>query len=118
MLGRGFEHIEQGRDIGVDAAAEILEVDEHYVERLHRLPRWAAHLAIEAEHRHPIGWIGEVGRLHHIVLKVAAHAVLRPEYRGDVDPCGDERVEAVRQDRKSTRLNSSHYCASRMPSSA
>src|SRR3546814_9757072 len=25
---------------------------------------------------------------------------------------------AVREDRKSTRLNSSHYCASRMPSSA
>src|SRR3546814_1708110 len=27
-------------------------------------------------------------------------------------------VEHDRQDRKSTRLNSSHYCASRMPSSA
>src|SRR3546814_6593466 len=28
------------------------------------------------------------------------------------------RVVAQMQDRKSTRLNSSHYCASRMPSSA
>src|SRR3546814_6715565 len=28
------------------------------------------------------------------------------------------RVERDRGDRKSTRLNSSHYCASRMPSSA
>src|SRR3546814_10390888 len=29
-----------------------------------------------------------------------------------------ESADAVEQDRKSTRLNSSHYCASRMPSSA
>src|SRR3546814_3585075 len=30
----------------------------------------------------------------------------------------DERTKAAEEDRKSTRLNSSHYCASRMPSSA
>src|SRR3546814_240375 len=29
-----------------------------------------------------------------------------------------DQVQVVREDRKSTRLNSSHYCASRMPSSA
>src|SRR3546814_17955902 len=29
-----------------------------------------------------------------------------------------DRIDLVRQDRKSTRLNSSHSCASRMPSSA
>src|SRR3546814_20336967 len=39
----------------------------------------------------------EVGRLHHIVLKVAAHAMLRPEYRGEIHPRGNQRVEAVRQ---------------------
>src|SRR3546814_3466766 len=33
----------------------------------------------------------------------------------DARACGDDRVGML--DRKSTRLNSSHYCASRMPSS-
>ena len=41
--------------------------------------------------------IGEVWRLHHIVLQVAAHAMLRPEYRGDIEPRRDQRVEAVGQ---------------------
>src|SRR3546814_7160480 len=31
---------------------------------------------------------------------------------------GRHRAVDLREDRKSTRLNSSHYCASRMPSSA
>src|SRR3546814_6620342 len=33
-------------------------------------------------------------------------------------PTGSKDPFALRRDRKSTRLNSSHYCASRMPSSA
>src|SRR3546814_6838317 len=32
-----------------------------------------------------------------MVLKVAAHAMLRPEYRGEIHPRGNQRVEAVRQ---------------------
>src|SRR3546814_10482847 len=31
---------------------------------------------------------------------------------------GEETAQGAQADRKSTRLNSSHYCASRMPSSA
>src|SRR3546814_10065298 len=42
-------------------------------------------------------------------------AGLAPAAPVDVVPLGDE---ALLQDRKSTRLNSSHSCASRMPSSA
>src|SRR3546814_13083072 len=34
---------------------------------------------------------------------------------GEMDP---EKKHAMSQDRKSTRLNSSHYCATSMPSSA
>jgi hypothetical protein len=97
VLRRRFEDVEQGRDIGIDAAAEILQVDEYHVERVHRLTRRAPHLAIKAEHRHAIGRIGEVRGLHHIVLKVTANAMLRPEHRGDIQPGCDERVEAVRQ---------------------
>ena len=51
VLGRGFEHVEQGRDEGVDAAAEVLEVDQHRVEARHHLAGRAADLAVEAEHR-------------------------------------------------------------------
>src|SRR3546814_2012831 len=34
------------------------------------------------------------------------------------DRAAGDRADARAEDRKSTRLNSSHYCASRMPSSA
>ncbi len=37
MLGRSFEHVEQGRDEGVDPAAQILQVNQHNVERRHHL---------------------------------------------------------------------------------
>ena len=63
VLGRGLEHVEQGRDEGVDAAAEVLQVDQHDVERAHRLAGRAAHLAVEAEHRDAVDRIGEVRRL-------------------------------------------------------
>src|SRR3546814_9265465 len=42
------------------------------------------------------------------------------EFKEDLDTAGstDYRKFVSQTDRKSTRLNSSHYCASRMPSSA
>src|SRR3546814_4556736 len=46
--------------------------------------------------------------------KRAASSALDFAHKG---PCGG-LVRPVGEDRKSTRLNSSHYCASRMPSSA
>ena len=94
---RRFEHIEQRGDEGVDAAAEILQVDQHHVERVHRLPGRPPHLAVEAEHRDAVDRIGEIGRFDHIVLLVAAQAVLRPEGGGDVHARRDQRVEGVRQ---------------------
>ena len=57
---------------------------EDRVERAHRLAGRAADLAVEAEDRDAVGRIGEVRRLHHIVLEVAADAVLRAEDGGDV----------------------------------
>src|SRR3546814_10445384 len=62
---------------------------------------------------------GLAARQRRTVAGIEANAVdLDRARRGDeigVPPLAD----AVRQaDRKSTRLNSSHYCASRMPSSA
>ena len=51
MLGRGLEHIEQRRNEGVDATADVLQVDQHDIEGAHRLAGRAPHLAVEAEHR-------------------------------------------------------------------
>jgi hypothetical protein len=41
--------------------------------------------------------VGKVRRFLHIILKVAAHAVLRAEHCGDVDPRRDQRIQAMRQ---------------------
>jgi len=94
---RRFQHVEQRGDEGVDAAADILEIDEHDIERVHRRVGRAADFAIEAEHRHAILRIGEVRRLHHVVLQVPAHAVLWAEHRRDGHAGRDQRVEAVGQ---------------------
>src|SRR3546814_7566008 len=45
--------------------------------------------------------------------------LIKPQATIGRAPAGDPvGLKAIRGDRKSTRLNSSHYCASRMPSSA
>ncbi len=81
MFRSSLEHVKQRRDEGVDAGAEVLEIDEHDVEHRHRRIGRAAHLAIEAEDRNAEDRIIEVRRLLHVVLLVAAQAVLRPERR-------------------------------------
>src|SRR3546814_8553995 len=61
--------------------------------------------------------------VEHVLLAVERHAAERLAGRQPVeaDPGivgGDTRRVGPGTDRKRTRLNSSHYCASRMPSSA
>jgi len=51
MLRRRLEHVLEGRDEGVDAAAEVLQVDEDDVERLHHRLGGRPRLAVEAEDR-------------------------------------------------------------------
>ena len=77
-----LEHVAQRRDERVDARAEVLQVDQQHVERLHHRRRRPAHLAVEAEDRDPVGRILVVVGLDHVVLLVAAHAVLRAEGGG------------------------------------
>ena len=71
---------------------------------------FAALGAVVARHqpRNPIGWLlGACGALYLLTSVTALYAVL------------DFRVHhGTLPDRKSTRLNSSHQCLSRMPSSA
>src|SRR3546814_10878139 len=63
------------------------------------------------EHGDAIAAVAELdrGAQHHLLLALGKDDALRILAR---------RLIGERQDRKSTRLNSSHYCASRMPSSA
>ena len=64
----------------------------------HHLPGRAAHFAVQAEDRDLVDRIDIILGLDHIVLLVAAQAVLRPERRGQLDVAKrGERVEAVRQ---------------------
>ncbi len=97
VLGGGLEHVEERGDEGVDSAAEVLQVDDDGVEDFHRVTAGPAHLSIEAEDRDLVDGIGEVLRFDHIVLLIAAKAVLRPESGGDVHSGGSKSIEAVGQ---------------------
>ena len=48
----GLQHVTQRRDERVDAAAEVLQVDEQHVERVEHRVRGAAHFAVEAENQY------------------------------------------------------------------
>ena len=74
-----LEHVAQRRSEGIDATAEILQVDQQHVERVHHRRGRAAHRAVETEHRDVVHRVDVVGRLDHVVLLVAAQPVLRPE---------------------------------------
>ena len=98
VFRRRFEHVAQRRDERVDAAAQILQIDEHDVERVHHRVGRLAHFAVQAEDRNAVHRIVEVRRLDHVVLLVAAQAMLRTEGGGDLDVAArGQRVERMRQ---------------------
>src|SRR5690606_21612606 len=75
---RGFlEQVEQRRTEGVDSAAEVLQVEQENVGRVHHLAGGTAYLAIEAEQRNAVSRIDLVRRLDHVVLLVALYPMLR-----------------------------------------
>ena len=94
---RFFHQVEQGRNEGIDAATEVLQVEQEHVRRRHHLSGRPADFAIEAEDRDVVAGIGLVRRLDHIVLLVALQPVLRSERRCDIDPAFDQRVERMVQ---------------------
>ncbi len=110
---RGLEHVAQRGDEGVDAAAEILQVDQQHVEAVHHDIGRPPHFAVEAEHRDAVRRIEVVGRFHHVVLFVAAQAVLRAEgcRQLDVGQRG-ERVDGMDQvARRRGRVGEQRYAA-------
>ena len=91
-----LKDVQQGRDEGVDAASQILKINQHDVESRHHLPGWTAHFAVKAEYRDVIDRIGEIGRFHHIILLVALQPMLWSEGSGDVDiSTSNQRVERM-----------------------
>ncbi len=98
MLRRRLEDIAQRSHEGIDAAAQVLEIDKQHVEAVHHLGRRPADLAVEAEYRDTVGRVGEIRGLDHVVLLVAAQAVLGPEGGCQLDAAGARQgVEAVGQ---------------------
>ena len=96
--GRRFEHVAQRGDEGVDAAAEVLQVDQQHVEGRHHGLGRTAHFAVKAEDRDAMQRVDVVRRLDHVVLLVAAQAVLRTEGGGQLEVGqGGQRIERVRQ---------------------
>ncbi len=97
VLRRSLEHVEERRHVSVDAAAEVLEIDQDRIERSHRLTRRTAYFSIKAEDGDSVFRVREVRGLHHIVLEVASDTVLRSENSRHVQSRREQGVEAVRQ---------------------
>ena len=82
VTGGGFQYIAQGGDEGVDAATEILQIDQQHIKVIHHGRGRSPHRAIQAEHRNAMTRIDKVRRLDHVVLFVAAQAMLGAESGG------------------------------------
>ena len=95
-----LEQVAQRRQEGVDAAAHVLQVHEQDVEGIHHCRSRPAHFPVEAEYRNAVHGVGVVVRLDHVVLLVAAQAVLRAEGGRELD-VGDprQRVERMHEAR-------------------
>ena len=93
-----LQHVEKRGDERVDAAADVLQVHQQHVEPVQHGRRRAPHRAVQAVHRHPVHRVAVIGGFHHVVLLVAAHAVLRPEGARQAHlRQGGQYVEAVLQ---------------------
>ena len=93
-LGRRLHHVARGVDVGVDAGADVLQVDDDGVHvGQHLRPRLPG-LAVQAVERHALPL--RVRRLDHVVLVLPPEAVLGREQRGDAEPQlplpGEEQV--------------------------
>ena len=86
----GTQAIGNGVYEGVDARADVLDVDHQHVDQREHLLCRLARLAVQREDRHVAPRILAVRRLDHVVLEVRAESVLRPEDGGQrpVGRCG------------------------------
>ena len=86
MLGRRLHRLEHGRDIGIEAAADVLNVEHERIDLGEHLRRGSLRLAVEALHgnaRLLVLAVRHVG-----LVKGAAGPVLRPEDRDELHVVG------------------------------
>ena len=69
----------QRPEVGVNARADVLQIDDQDIKTLeHRLSRFA-HIGVKTVHRYLSQRIKDVRRLSHVVLLFGPQAVLRPK---------------------------------------
>ena len=93
--GHGPQAVGHRVDEGVDARADVLQVDDQHVDEAQHLGRRFARLAVEREDRDVAPRVLVVRRLDHVVLQVRPIPVLRAEdgregeVGRDAQPLGD-----------------------------
>ena len=92
-LGGLLQDVPQRRHEGVDAATDVLQVDQQVIEAVHHAVRRSPYLTVKAEDGDPMHRVDEVARLHHVVLLVAAQPVLGSE--GGCQPNVTERRQGI-----------------------
>jgi len=90
-----FEQVEQRGHESIDAAAEVLEIEQEHVRARHHLRARTADLPVETVDRDAVSRIAFVLGLDHVVLLVALEPVLRTEGARHVDARGDQRIERM-----------------------
>ena len=93
LLARRLQAVRHRVDVGVDAHADVLEVDDEHVEVAQHLGRRLARLAVQRVDRHAADLVMGVPRLDHVVLHVGPEPVLGPEDSGE--PCARVRQQPV-----------------------
>ena len=91
MLRGSLQHIKKCRDKSINSTTQILQIDDDHIACAHHLIAGPSDLAIKTEDGHAMCRINEGGRFNHIVLLVAANAVLRAEN------CADVQISAAGQ---------------------
>ena len=79
VLAARDEAVGHGVDEGVDARADVLQIDDQGVEPREHLGGGLPRFAVERVDRHAPRVVVPVRRLDHVVLQVGPEAVLRPE---------------------------------------
>ena len=93
LLARRLQAVRHRVDVGVDAHADVLEVDHERVEAVQHLGRRFPRLAVQRVDGHAADLVMGVPRLDHVVLHVGPEPVLWPEDRGE--PCARVRQQPV-----------------------
>ena len=79
VLAAGPQAVGHRIDVGVNARADVLEVDDEDVEAGEHLAGRFPGFAVERVDGHMPHVVAGVGRFDHVLLEVGAEAVLRPE---------------------------------------